>query len=294
MAVKTSDSTIAIHDPITRAELGTITTRTYLGEGVLKHTFNNGTRQFSLGPSTLDFEFVDWPEIFDPLFSEGYEVAQMIMARGGLKIHAVLQKPDGPTYKDPLSWDTSIWGKSNGLKESIVINAGMKPGFGYHFSKGFFRMICTNGLVVPSLMLGSGDYNHRTFSTDKLLEDLFGKSVVVVGDQILGETIGKKSSLTRVSNIISTLREAEDLEAVPPFMRKIVSPVVGLTEEVRSAAVEQFEQLINVRREDIFELDIANVVTSAMNRPEKVAQRNFFEQSRLQRSLSDLVGAFSL
>jgi len=77
-------------------------------------------------------------------------------------------------------------------------------------------------------------------------------------------------------------------------MRSLLSPVSTMTSEVRSSAVEQFQQLANMKRENLYELDIANVVTSSLNQPDKVAQRNFFQQERLQKSLTDLASVFSL
>jgi hypothetical protein len=293
MKINASDRQFILNHPTEPRILGQIITREYEEQGVLRHQFSNGKKTLNLGPSSMNFHFIDWPEIFNPILNQGYEVQKLVLARGGLKIHAVLVNMKGPRYRDPLDWDSQTWGESEGLLESVVINAGMKPGYGYHFRRGFYRVVCTNGLIVPSLQLGSADFNHQTFTPDKMLSALFGREVIV-GEDIVGNAVGKKKALKKVSEVVQKIQSTEDLEETPPFMRKVVAPLTDLSPEVRSNVVEQFENLVNSKRNDVYELDIANVVTTAVNRPEKVAQRSYFQMEKLQRSLSDLTGIFSL
>ncbi len=304
-SVGVNESTMLVHHPLTREPLGEIVSRVYENEGVMRHSFFTSKKTYSLGPTTDSFRFVDWPEVFQPLMEQGYEISKLIIARGGLKVAATLHNPKGPTYKDPINWDSGTWGeglKNEGLKDGVTFTGGLRPGFGYHFHRGFFRLVCTNGLRLETLGLGDSNMSHTNFSSEKLIEELFGYQVVTTpsGDFLLGEPIGKMSAIKKVQKVLTGLNktvyeEGEEQPIYPPFVKELLAPLEDLSKPLRSKVVEQFEAMVqNSGRKEVYELDLANALTTATNLLQKVPSRSFFGQKNAQQSLVKLTGIYSL
>lgn len=296
MKVNTKEISQVVHHPVTNEVLGNIVSRVYEGENVQRHSFlSSEGKEFSLGPTTEAFNFVDWPDVFKPVLDEGYQIEKLSVSRGGLRMHAVLSNPTGPTYKDPIHWDQATWGKSKGLKDSVVIHGGLRPGSGFHFQRGLFRLICTNGLTIETLGLGKGDFNHINYEPDAAASALFGQSVVI-GSDIIGQQIGTVKALTRTKTILEkAISNPETYEDLPHFARELVSPLTDFPKRFANEALQQFDALIqNAGRKEVYEMDIANVLTGAANRLPEPPARLAFKILPAQRSISKLVSLYSL
>lgn len=291
--VQTSETAQPVHHPLTQEVMGEIVSKVYQGENVQRHTFVTPTREYRLGPTTEQFQFFDWPQIFQPVLDEGFTVNKLTVSRGGLRMHAVLSNPDGPLYDDPMVWDTG-WGTSQGLRDSIVIHGGLRPGSGFHYVRGFFRLVCTNGLTIETLGLGKADFNHVNFSQETLADQLFGVKTIIGTEQIYGQSIGTKAGLKKTTGLIKRAL-TEDQAEVPQYVRELLNPLTELPGAFLDKAFEQFAMLIqNSARKQVFEMDIANALTSAQNRLEKAPARLAFKILPAQRSLAKLTGIFSL
>lgn len=277
-----------LHHPVTQEVLGQIVSRVYQGENVQRHHFEaqgkDPLKPYKLGPTTTEFKFFDWPELVQPILDQGFGIKKLELSRGGLKAHIIFSNPSN-TFKDPLNWDKKVWGTSKQLEDSVVFQGGIRPGSGFHYQRGFFRMVCTNGLVIETLSMGKGDYNHQNFKPNSLAEALFSKSLAP--DQ--GPIIGSSKGLAKAVELIGTVRP----DNLPFFMKEFVSPLEDLKGQFASNAVTQFELLVNSKNE-IHEIDIANGLTSAMNQLEEAPDRLPHQILNIQRSLTKLTGIYSL
>jgi hypothetical protein len=296
--IKFTESYQEVHDPFQPDVVtGTILSRHYQGENVQKHLFiANGKedKPYSLGPTSMDFHFFDWPDIVQPVLDQGFTLQKMTGRRGGLQMHMTLAKLEGPTFPDPVDWDTNIWGSGTQLlHEMVVITGGIRPGSGFHYHRGFFRQICTNGLVIETLGLGSMNFNHSTYEPGKLVKGLFGDNVIVTENTIQGEQVGNKKGMKRLSNLLEQAQDPEFIQSQPRFVRELLAPVADLPTTFQSELNHQFEALVNSRNQ-VYEMDIASSLTSAHNRMTKAPTRLAFKLLPAQRNLSKLAGVLSL
>lgn len=277
-----------LHHPVTQAVLGQIVSRVYEGENVQRHHFEalgkDPMKPYKLGPTTSEFRFFDWPSLVQPVIDQGFGIKKLELSRGGLKAHIIFSNPER-TYADPINWDKKVWGTSKQLEDSVVFTGGIRPGSGFHYQRGFFRMVCTNGLVIETLSMGKGDYNHQNFKPESLAEALFSKALSP--DQ--GPVIGTSQGLRQATQLLGKERP----ENLPFFMKEFVSPLEDLKGEFASNAVDQFELLCNARKE-IHEIDIANSLTSALNKMQDPPDRLPHQILNIQRSLTKLTGIYSL
>lgn len=278
-----------LHHPVTQAVLGQIVSRVYEGEEVQRHHFEAAgkdiTKPYKLGPTTTQFEFFDWPDLMAPVLEQGYSIEKLHLSRGGLRAHIIFSNKD-LTYKDPIGWDKGVWGASKTLYDSVVFNGGIKPGNGFHYRRGFFRQVCTNGLVLETMAMGSGSYNHSNFKPESLAEALFGQ---VLGGPETGPVIGHSKGLQKAVQLIGTERPSN----MPLFLNEFVNPLEGITGEFATEAVQQFELLCQNKKE-IQEIDIANALTSAANLLQKAPDRLPHQLLNIQKSITRLTGIYSL
>lgn len=284
--VPLSENRQDLHHPVTGVILGEIISRVYEGENVQRHHFEprGSDKTYKLGPTTTEFKFFDWPALVQPILDQGFGIKKLDLSRGGLKAHIIFSDPKR-TYADPIGWDKATWGKSKQLEDSVVFKGGIRPGSGFHYHRGFFRMICTNGLVVETLNMGQGDYNHQNFKPESLADALFAKALKPTDGPVIGSTEG----LSKAVKLIGQERP----ENMPFFLKEFVSPLEDLTGEFASNAVTQFEMLINSKKE-VHEIDIANGLTSALNLMKAPADRLPHQVLNIQRSLTKLTGIYSL
>lgn len=278
-----------LHHPVTGSTLGQIVSRVYEGEDVQRHHFETLNKKeevqtYKLGPTTTEFKFFDWPQLINPILDQGFGIKKLELSRGGLKAHVIFSDPTR-TYKDPIGWDKGVWGSSKQLEDSVVFTGGIRPGSGFHYRRGFFRMVCTNGLVIETLEMGHGDYNHQNFKPASLADALFAKALTPQDGPVIGTSLG----LSKAVQLIGSPRP----ENMPSFLSDLVSPLEELNGQFASNAVSQFELLINSQKE-VHEIDLANGLTSAMNMLKDPPAKLPHQILNIQRSLTKLTGIYSL
>lgn len=264
--------------------LGNVVSRVYEGEDVQRHTFksirgNDGDGvEYMLGTSReRENVFINHVEPMQVLHDHGYQKRDMVLAMGGTELFTIWDNPEGVEYDDPILWDKSMWAHRSdlggSLTESIIQRGSIRPGRGISFQRGLFRMICTNGLVSEILGLGKVRYNPGNWNPQSLEADLFGQDVAVLAqEQIMGERIGNKYSVTRFGNLMKNLRErpaeekAEYLAGLPKFVRPMVSPFGRVPKWYLEEIEKQTELFDASGLQDVHELDVSNILTNAMNR----------------------------
>lgn len=265
--------------------LGKVISRTYHGEDVQRFTFESTRggeegKSYMLGASReRDIAFINHVEPMQVLQDNGYVKRDMVLAMGGTELFSVWDNPNGQKFNDPILWDKLMWqhranlpGTGN-LTESIIQRGSIRPGRGVSFRRGFFRMICSNGLVSEVMGLGKVRFNPGNWSPKSLEESLFGKDVATIAQEhIMGERLGNKYSVRQFGSLMKNLREkntdekAEYLTSLPKFVRPMVSTFTRVPKWYLEELENQTEMFGKSGLEDIHELDVSNILTNAMNR----------------------------
>lgn len=300
--------------------LGSVVQRVYEGEDVQRLVFasNREEKEFRLGASReTENIFVNHVEPMQVLHDHGYEQRDTVLAMGGTELFTVWENPNGQTFEDPLTWDNDIWSHrielpgTGNLTESIIQRGSIRPGRGISFQRGFFRMICSNGLVSEVLGLGKVRFNAGNWSPSSLEEELFGESVEVLArEHMMGDRLGSRYSVNRFSGLLDTLQTVEDqdeyLATLPKFVRPMVSPFSRSPKWYLDELKGQADLFYASGLKDVHELDVANMMTNAMNRPrfgkvkegeERVTRSpNFIVENMnsLTKAASSLIGVYSL
>ncbi len=259
-------------------ELGKVISRRYQGENVERHEFaaTLTERSYPLGTSKEGIQFINHIEGMQVLHDHGYVKRDLVLAMGGTELFAVWYNPEGVTYDDPILWDKSIWKHRSDLggtmTESIIQRGSIRPGIGTSFQRGFFRGICSNGLVVELLALGRVRYNVSNWSPANLEEDLFGQDVAVLKqEQLMGERVGTDRSVARFGELLKTLRQTENrpeyLASLPKFVRPMVAPFARVPKWYLESVEKQAELFVSSGLKDVHELDVSNILTNAVNLP---------------------------
>lgn len=315
--------------------LGQIISRNYKGEQAQRHYFHSAKgeegkpKTYRLGVSTHQFKFVDHTVALDPLINRGYTIKDTVISRGGIHMYSVLERPDAVPINDPIDWDLQYWHGQSGsglqrvareLRESVVVFSAIRPGKGIKYHRGWFRMICSNGLVAELLRLGSAKLNHANWSGPSILNGL--KLSEAFGEVQVGPYVGSQRGVTRLARLIESLITLPETEAettdpedgtvsasveelirdLPLFIQDEVRPFLAMPIWFRQALADQFYTMAaNIREtQKVSALDVINAVTNPINlerfhaaEPHSVL-RPLTRTNVLTTSASKLIGAFSL
>lgn len=295
-------------EPIKKT-LGRIVSRVFEGESIQRHFYipeivpdqmlgNRGHKikhEYSLGPTTDSFTFTDHSEVLEPLINRGYELRSIRFSKGGLKLWSLLTPPDAFKMGDPINWDQKFWSSGGNLMEAVQVTSSIGPGMGINYQWGWFRVVCTNGLISRILGLGGMSYSHTSWGVDKVFSFLDNHRL---SDQI-NPPIGSRRGVKRTAEILASLDDEEQqASALPAPIRGILNPIVRMPKWYREDLREQFGYLYDQGPEEVTSLDLLNSVTSPLNYRNQVQgenrNRQFFTTEKLVTPLAQLVAFNSL
>ncbi len=163
---------------------------------------------------------------------------------------------------------------------------------------GFFRAICSNGLVTKALGLADVRVNSHNINEISLAEELFGK--VVVSEEVLrGPQIGHKKGVIAFSKFLRNYYEnPEFVDAAPPFVKEMTSSFDNIPHWIGLNAVQQFEAMANMKGKP-HSGDVVNAWTNAINyNPNEEENRSTSRGLRkldvLTKNASDLISVYSM
>lgn len=220
---------------------------------------------FSLGVVKGQYTLLDHATILKPLMDLGFEVTKMNFMRGGTRAMATLQYP-GIALDDPIAWDLEQFEKVP-AKRKIFFSLGVwmdaRSMHGIHFAAGYFRLLCTNGLMSTVLGMGSLNLTHRHWNVQRVSE--FGEGVLEQAGK--GKTLGLPTMGTKAlswgQNAIANLvARPEEFESLPGIAKE---PLRQLRRIIPDKALTSLaDQLGEIRGEKEFSgLDILNAITNA-------------------------------
>ena len=286
--------------------LGVITTRSFEGEGVNKLLFRpsqasqavvNDVRDYQIGHVSDQFQVVDHGEILRPLIAIGYTITRLHYSRGGMNMMATLRPPKPLAITDPIKYDRDLWPSisENSIVESLQVTSSLKPGRGIHMLRGWYRLVCTNGLLSELLQLGKAFFSHRTWNPGHLSETFQEwPQLSSKGDVVLGPLVGNQDGVTKLVGVLTHLLEQRggegdeseeeeepevmtrrELQAraarsaaqnLPLFVREEIDPFTHMSGWLLVALMEQLAHFNSTaHRKEFHALDLVNAYTSAVN-----------------------------
>lgn len=243
-------------------ELGTVRKYAYDGgSDVQRMTFASGEtgKEYSLGVVGRSFDVISHAEILYPFLEQGFEVRSAMYGKGGAKLTALLAHPDF-RLDDAIGWDVDWLNQrgvdgSRAMELSVRIKSDLTAYRGISATAGWFRMICTNGLVAQVLGMGTLMVPHRTWGEGKV--EAFAQNLPTSIDQM-------PSAPTELLDDVLDILDRIDAEAAS-LPRLIREPAAKLAGALGKAKREPFrENLLALRAgtEQFSMLDIVNAQTN--------------------------------
>lgn len=262
-------------------EVGQAVTRVYEGEDAQRHSFiaKDTGNEFSMGVTSEDYEFINHTDALEPLLDRGYTITKQTQGRGGMQLYTILEPQNPISLPDPIAWDHDLWPmthKKEKLRESLFVTSSVKPGKGLRFERGFFRMICTNGLVAKVLELGGASFTHSNFSVAKMEQALFGGEKGS-NSSILGPQMGTKKGVHQLLGFVDQIIEqggdelGKDLHF---YARRDLGPLTDIPNWWLLFFRQQIETFIQNGPDKVHALDVLNMVTSPISMAQRQAAQN--------------------
>jgi hypothetical protein len=288
------------NEDLQKEKLGYVVSREYEGEDAMRHFFlpKDAEKEYSMGTTTDRFQFIDHSQAIQPLVDKGFKIKQQKLMRGGMKLWALLTPQITTKTKDPITWDRDLWNfeGQDSITPAVAVTTSVSPGNGISYQFGWFRYICSNGLVDDILGMRKGRYSHVNWSLNNVVD--FVEDHLSV-DNAVNPTIGTKDGVVRVMRILENLRNEDNSQAIIPFpVRKTVKPILRIPNWYQELLVKQFEFFANNGPKEVTALDVLNMITSPINyydqNEREQSARYYLQTNRLMEPLSQLIGFMSL
>lgn len=285
--------------------IGNLGYRDYDGRSVRTMSFLPASEQekespkvFNLGhrgrPSD-EFKYVDHVDMIQPLVDIGFIPSMTHNKRGGVGLFSTFTHDDY-SFENTIGWDLSMFGSegeaASGMKLAIGIKFDGRLNKPITYTAGFFRVICTNGLITKYLNLGFMKQSPQNF--DPFAVSGFAQQVL--------ENSGFDSPAfpTRalgwgINTIMRTVEDEGYLATLPDFARAPVNTLVERTPKwYRQSFVGQLQAAYNSDQQALTMTDMVNAVTNAANAKEDGASRIYFSMETLIKALINVIaiGAF--
>lgn len=253
-------------------------------------------KDYNLGLARGSFRIIDHAEVLSPFTELGFQISKMNYLRGGTRAMATLKHPD-VRIKDPIAWDLEQFETVPAKRElffSIGIWMDARAQHGIHAAAGFFRLICTNGLISSVLGMGSLNITHRRWSVNRLQEWAEQRLELVSGRSGGSEfpTMSTKALGWGAGAIRNLVDKPDELETLPSLARGPLTQLSRMAPDKSLLALA--DQLDDLRKgeKEFGGLDVLNAITNAG----RVSNGNglALRQERLTSSVMNLVqlGAF--
>lgn len=156
-------------------QLGAVAYRDYEGSRRLRRLmFWDGVgREYTLGTCSNRFKIVDHLDCLMPFLERGFVIRRRFVRRG-TEGAFLLSHPE-IVFDDLIQWDglNVLGGGKSEL--SVMIWTDAYVGHASRFIAGFFRQVCSNGLVASLLNIGTMKVSHLSHTSEmveKFCEDL--------------------------------------------------------------------------------------------------------------------------
>lgn len=288
-----------------KVQVATANVRMYEGESVWRNSVlpQFETEEKQLKSTNKAWHPLDHYDALEPLLEAGWQFAQYDINRGGLNGRFLMTHPEGVRYQDLFDWDSDIWNhrdrdKDGGITEAILVQSPIRPGAPKTYRRGFFRFVCTNGLVDSALDLAVLKMNAENWSMADLQEKILA-TPHVTEEMIRGEKVGTPRGSQKFFEFLERYYLEPDNASVrdlPAFARDLIRPFDNIPEWVGLNAISQFHA-ISEAKVPVHRMDVMNAWTGAINMPsdtEHSVQGVLNKVERLTSATADLIGVYSM
>jgi hypothetical protein len=247
-----------------RYPLGELITTAYEGGARRLYLMPEGAASpVRLGTISADRYVVpDHYQVARPLLERGFVPRVLRTRRGGASFFGLFSHPD---LKYPSLRVPDGKGRED-LEYSIGVWNSLKTGHAVRVVGGFFRIICTNGLLDQLLNLGEGSFDHRSISRP-LMESWFDETIPTAEtlERYLLPPLTNKRGLEWVLNQLplGTEEDARRVEGAPRWLQKDLNILLNRPQGYRDALHGGLQELLDVQEAD--QLHLLNTVTDAGN-----------------------------
>ena len=204
-----------------------------------------------------DSEIVDHAAIFEPILAAGWTVAKHDVLRSGAKALTTFKSDDFPV-EDIIRWD-GLYQDDRPLLPSLLVRADARRGSSYSITAGWFRLVCTNGLVSKQFELGHVEFQHGT-------KDLATKVREFMNTVASGERFRLETGRTFDVRAVPVIRDRFLLDAeAPAFIKEAVHQAIREVTVKELPSLHHQLELIegNNTTGTVSILDILNIFTNA-------------------------------
>lgn len=282
-----------------KVKIGEVRYRDYDERAVRVPTFipsGEDTSPHSLGHASGQFKIIDHYSVLDPLLQEGFRPEILKHFRGGSEVLAVMTHPD-LVVPDEIGWDRSKYSSApSNLKFAVRVKSSLHFGTGIRATLGFFRIICTNGLISVALGMGHTSYKHTSYGGGIFREWINAR---------MGELNGVPEYPSLPSKVLDwPIRALEavskDEGAIENYPKFAAEPIGQLQRRLPAWGLPSLAQQLEMARsaDSINPLDLLNMLTNSAQEDNRsddgISWMMYRRMDPLFRSLYDLVeiGAF--
>jgi hypothetical protein len=221
-------------------------------------------KSYSLGtiqsPHAMDLQ-----PLVNPILEAGWEVTNHDDWRGGTRSMTIFRHP-GMIMDDWIKWDPR-YDSSSPVFASLALRADARRGSSYTLTAGFFRMVCTNGMI--SQQLGMGYLNFRHGDDPAQVQDNVAGFLSGLGRQNFEQRVFKKYDVQSAQWIRNLL--ASDETDHPTF---IGTPFNTLTSRLKGTEREelaaQMDLILSGGESTMTVMDLLNAYTNVVRRPSQI------------------------
>jgi hypothetical protein len=247
-----------------KTALGLVRYRDYEADRKLRVAYFGEDTAHPLGKASGNFRIVDHWTAAQPLLKAGFKVDMLRHFRDGAELFAVLTHPD-LTMRDVIDWDADMYnGQPTTMRMAIRLRNNLNIGNSIRYDIGFFRVICTNGLIASALDMGNAAFTHRIFETPKLKQWVDDTINNWTGGRQLRDVEAKALDWP-IQTFTEILEDPGYVNRLPAFAR---IPAQHLLNKMPQwSRVQLVEQMQSMRQnsEVITALDLLNAVTNLNN-----------------------------
>lgn len=168
---------------------------------------------YSLGLGSDQMSFINPADPIRTLLDQGWEIVDQFAGQSGIEIVTLLVFPEAEDREDPITYDRNFWVNHvgpTGMRLAAEVTTSLWIGrMATRIDLGYYRLICTNGLVGEAMGLESLAYRHTVWAGDQFLTDFLPAVDEVTGlpEIALGKPVGDERTINSLARALGRIRD---------------------------------------------------------------------------------------
>jgi hypothetical protein len=207
-------------------------------------------KPMSLGVTTHATRLLDPWTVAEPLMQQGFEPTILKISHGGTDMFGLFTHPNY-TYDfgedNPLTLSFGVWHRTQPGKATIIRG-------------GFYRMICSNGLVASILELGFLRVNHMRLTVSKI-EEIVGNVTQNFITSGYDDKAFPAKGLSKAIRIIENTTGEEQVINLPDILSAALKWFITRTPKFRESLLTNLDE-VATKSSKPTRLQVVNAVTN--------------------------------